>query len=198
MSIFAPAPKSADWPRLSSNDPGPCHYRQKARSSPVLEVEVGHLSTSPRRAAKSPSAPRRSALKSDTPAIQSTSVGAEATKATKSRAREPPNCCTTARSRYEPSRLRYPSDLTDPDWKRLSPLIPTAKLRLPMADDPERSAASFEAARPPRPVELGRHAREHPLALYVECREHVQREGPQPCVSAWKSDPVFGVIGVQN
>lgn len=32
------------------------------------------------------------------------------------------------RHRYDRSRLRYPSDLTDPEWALIEPLIPPAKL----------------------------------------------------------------------
>ncbi len=31
------------------------------------------------------------------------------------------------RGRYDRSRLRYPSDLTDDEWARVAPLIPPAK-----------------------------------------------------------------------
>jgi transposase len=34
---------------------------------------------------------------------------------------------TKNRARYDRSRLRYPSDLTDPEWDLISPLIPPAK-----------------------------------------------------------------------
>ncbi|HSV26243.1 MAG TPA: IS5/IS1182 family transposase, partial [Xanthobacteraceae bacterium] len=31
------------------------------------------------------------------------------------------------RARYDRSKLRYPSDLTDDEWKLVAPLIPPAK-----------------------------------------------------------------------
>ena len=34
---------------------------------------------------------------------------------------------TKNRARYDRSRLRYPSDLTDPEWELIAPLIPPAK-----------------------------------------------------------------------
>ena len=34
---------------------------------------------------------------------------------------------TENRSRYDRSRLRYPSDLTDDEWRHIEPLIPAAK-----------------------------------------------------------------------
>jgi transposase len=34
---------------------------------------------------------------------------------------------TKNRARYDRSRLRYPSDLTDPEWALITPLIPPAK-----------------------------------------------------------------------
>jgi transposase len=34
---------------------------------------------------------------------------------------------TENRARYDRSRLRYPSDLTDPEWELIAPLIPPAK-----------------------------------------------------------------------
>jgi len=34
---------------------------------------------------------------------------------------------TENRARYDRSRLRYPSDLTDPEWALTAPLIPPAK-----------------------------------------------------------------------
>ena len=88
------------------------------------------------------------------------------------------------RARYDRSRLRYPSDLTDEEWALIEPHIPPAK---PGGDkrtvnlrevvnglmyilstgcqwrgDPERPAAALDPARLFRSVELGRHARPHP------------------------------------
>jgi len=73
------------------------------------------------------------------------------------------------RGRYDRSRLRYPSDLTDEEWALVEPLIASAKRggnkrtvdvrevvnglmyvlskRLPMASDPEGSAAAQHGAR---------------------------------------------------
>ena len=34
---------------------------------------------------------------------------------------------TENRGRYDRSKLRYPSDLTDREWARVAPLIPVAK-----------------------------------------------------------------------
>ena len=47
---------------------------------------------------------------------------------------------------------------------------------MPVAGDPERSAATQHAFRLSRFVELRRHARSHHHALYVECREQGERE----------------------
>ena len=35
---------------------------------------------------------------------------------------------TKNRARYDRSKLRYPSDLTDDEWKLIEPLIPPGKL----------------------------------------------------------------------
>ena len=92
---------------------------------------------------------------------------------------------TKNRARYDRSRLRYPSDLTDAEWDLIAPLIPPAKRggnkrtvdlreivngldvrlehRLPVAGDPEGPAAALHIARLSRPVELGRNARPHPF-----------------------------------
>jgi len=72
------------------------------------------------------------------------------------------------RGRYDRSRLRYPSDLTDEEWALVEPLITPAKRggnkrtvdvrgsqwpdvcaehRLPMASDPEGPAAAQHRAR---------------------------------------------------
>src|SRR5262249_42119080 len=97
---------------------------------------------------------------------------------------EPPLMWTAEnRARYDRSRLRYPSDLTDEEWALISPRIPPARrggnkrtvnLReiergdvhpehgLPMASDPERPATALDLVRLLRSVELGRHARSHP------------------------------------
>jgi transposase len=97
------------------------------------------------------------------------------------------------RARYDRSRLRYPSDLTDEEWALISPRIPPAqawwhqthgepardrqradvhpKHGLPMASDSERPATALDLVRLLRSVELGRHARSH-----LECRERAGRE----------------------
>ena len=69
------------------------------------------------------------------------------------------------RGRYDRSRLRYPSDLTDEEWRLVEPLIAPPKRggnkrtvdvrevvnglmhRLPMASDPEGPAAAQHGAR---------------------------------------------------
>ena len=87
------------------------------------------------------------------------------------------------RARYDRSRLRYPSDLTDDEWAHVAPLIPPARRGgnkrqvdvrevmngimyvfehgMPVAGDPERLAATQHGARLSRLVELRRHARSH-------------------------------------
>ena len=88
------------------------------------------------------------------------------------------------RGRYDRSRLRYPSDLTDDEWNLVGPLIPPGKrggdkrtvimrevvnglmyilsTGCQMAGDPEGPAAALDFIRLFRPVELGWHARSHP------------------------------------
>ena len=88
------------------------------------------------------------------------------------------------RGRYDRSKLRYPSDLTDDEWAHIEPLIPPAKRGgnrrhvnvrevmnedhvcfehgMPVAGDPERPAGAQHAVRLSRLVELGRHAGPHP------------------------------------
>ena len=88
------------------------------------------------------------------------------------------------RGRYDRSKLRYPSDLTDDEWAHVEPLITPAKrggnkrhveVREVMngimyilstgcqwACDPERSAAAQYTFRLSRLVELRRHAGSHP------------------------------------
>jgi hypothetical protein len=87
------------------------------------------------------------------------------------------------RARYDRSRLRYPSDLTDDEWKLVEPLIPPGRRggdkrtvilrevvnglnvyslhRLSVAGHPERPAAALDVVRLFRPVELGSHSRSH-------------------------------------
>ena len=88
------------------------------------------------------------------------------------------------RARYDRSHLRYPSDLTDDEWKLVEPLIPPGKrggdkrtvimreivngLMYILSTGcqwraiPERPAAALDLVRLFRPVELGWHARSHP------------------------------------
>ena len=105
------------------------------------------------------------------------------------------------RARYDRDQLRYPSDLTDEEWALIEPLIPPAKPgggkrtvdaarggqradvcavdRLPVAGDPEGSAAAQHGLRLFRPVDLGRHARAHPSCAL--CRmPRAGRAGGQP------------------
>jgi transposase len=102
------------------------------------------------------------------------------------------------RARYDRSRLRYPSDLTDQEWERLSPLIPPAKRGGNKRRVDEREVVNglmyilssgcqwraFPKDLPPRStlhgyLDLwswdGALNRIH-HALYVECREHAERE----------------------
>jgi hypothetical protein len=80
------------------------------------------------------------------------------------------------RARYDRSKLRYPSDLTDDEWRLVEPLIPPGKTsggkrtvimrevvnalmyysldRLSVARDPERPAAEKLGLRLLRPVDL--------------------------------------------
>src|SRR5438552_4608005 len=88
------------------------------------------------------------------------------------------------RGRYDRSKLRYPSDLTDDEWAHVEPLIPPAKrggnkrhieVREVMNGImyilstgcqwraiPERSATTQHTFRLSRLVELRRHAGSHP------------------------------------
>ena len=88
------------------------------------------------------------------------------------------------RGRYDRSKLRYPSDLTDEEWALSEPLIPPGKrggnrrtvnvrevvnglmnvlsTGWPVAGDPQGLAAALNGVRLFRSVELGRHARPHP------------------------------------
>jgi len=88
------------------------------------------------------------------------------------------------RARYDRSKLRYPSDLTDDEWKLVEPLIPPGKRgggkrtvvmrevvnglmyifvdRLPVARDPERPAAEKLGLRLLRSVDLRWHIGPHP------------------------------------
>jgi hypothetical protein len=79
------------------------------------------------------------------------------------------------RTRYDRSKLRYPSDLTDEEWGLVEPLIPPGKTgggkrtvimrevvnglmysldRLSVARDPERPAAEKLGLRPLRSVDI--------------------------------------------
>ena len=87
------------------------------------------------------------------------------------------------RGRYDRSHLRYPSDISDDEWRLVEPLIPPGKRggdkrtvnmreivngdvrsfdRLPVARHPEGPAATFHGAWLFRSLELGRHARSDP------------------------------------
>ena len=87
------------------------------------------------------------------------------------------------RARYDRSKLRYPSDLTDAEWTHIKPLIPPARRggNRRHCDERElvnglmyilsagcqwraipKDADALDAARLFHPVELGRHARPHP------------------------------------
>ena len=92
------------------------------------------------------------------------------------------------RGRYDRSKLRYPSDLTDDEWALVEPLIPPARRggnrrhvdvrevmngimyvlsKESVASDPKRPSAAQHGARLSGLVELRRHARSHPSrALY--------------------------------
>ena len=87
------------------------------------------------------------------------------------------------RARYDRSKLRYPSDLTDEEWSHVEPLIRPGKrggnkrtvnvrevvnglmyilsTGLPVAGYPQRPAAALDGVRLLRALELGRHARSH-------------------------------------
>ena len=87
------------------------------------------------------------------------------------------------RARYDRSHLRYPSDLSDDEWKLVETVDPARQARrrqthsdhargcerphvyslhrLSVAGDPERPAAALDVVRLFRPMELGWHARSH-------------------------------------
>ena len=116
------------------------------------------------------------------------------------------------RVRYDRSKLRYPSDLTDEKWSLIAPLIPQAKRGGNMRTVAERDVvdgvmyilstgcqwASLPKDLPPRSrvsdyfpslgLGLGRHARSHPSALYVKCRELAERE----------ASPISAIIDSQS
>ena len=86
---------------------------------------------------------------------------------------------TENRGRYDRDRLRYPSDLTDEEWKLVEPLIPPAKrggdkrtvdirevvnaLMYVLSTGCQwRAIPKDLPPRLSRLVELGRHARSHP------------------------------------
>jgi transposase len=117
---------------------------------------------------------------------------------------------TENRSRYDRSRLRYPSDLTDEEWTRIKPLIPPAKrggnkrtvdvreivnglmyilstgcqwAALPK-DLPPRSTVNRYFVRWHHDRTLGRLHH----ALYVQCREQAGRD----------ASPTVGIIDSQS
>jgi transposase len=105
------------------------------------------------------------------------------------------------RVRYDRSKLRYPSDLTDDEWAHVAPLIAPAKRGgnrrhvdvrevmngimyvfehgMPVAGDPERPATAQHAVRLSRLVELGRHAGSHPSRALCGV-PRARRTGSQP------------------
>jgi len=108
------------------------------------------------------------------------------------------------RPKYNRDKLRYPSDLTDDEWSHVEPLIPPAKRggRKRSVEPREivnglmyvlstgcsgvmfpKTAAEEHAVWLFRPLELGRHADRIHHALYVKCREDMDREAsPTACV----------------
>lgn len=102
------------------------------------------------------------------------------------------------RARYDRSRLRYPSDLTDQEWGRLSPLIPPARRGGNRRRVDEREVVnglmyilSSGCQWRPIPKDLPPRSTLHGYldlwswdgtldrihyALYVECREHAEHE----------------------
>ena len=123
------------------------------------------------------------------------------------------------RGRYDRSRLRYPSDLTDEEWALVEPLIPPAKRggnkrtvnmrevvngadvcfehRLPVAGDPEGLAAALDGVRLFRSVELGRHARSHPSTrstANVARRADAKQVPPPPSSTAKASKALKKIL----
>ena len=115
------------------------------------------------------------------------------------------------RARYDRSRLRYPSDLTEQEWERLCPLIPPAKRGGNKRRVNERevvnglmyvlsSGCQWRAIPKDLPPRSTLHGyldlwswdgtldRIH-YALYVECREHAEREA-SPTVAIIDSQSV--------
>jgi len=102
------------------------------------------------------------------------------------------------RARYDRSKLRYPSDLTDDEWGLVEPLIPPGKSgggkrtvimrevvngsdvhsldRLSVARDPERPAAEKLGLRLLRSWTYDGTLQRIHYALYEQCRERAQRE----------------------
>ncbi len=103
------------------------------------------------------------------------------------------------RGRYDRSKLRYPSDLTDEEWRLVEPLIPPAKRgggkrtvamrevvnglmyvlsTMPMARDPEGPAGAEHGSWLPGFVGLRRHA-EAPASCLVRPVSGEGRAGSQ-------------------
>ena len=105
---------------------------------------------------------------------------------------------TENRGRYDRSKLRYPSDLTDEEWALVATADPAGKrggnkrhvdvrevvngLMYVLSTGCQWRAIPKDL--PPRctvlrlfrPVELGRHARSHPSRALRQCREQAGRE----------------------
>ena len=62
---------------------------------------------------------------------------------------------------------------------------------------PDDLADVFPFARIQRSLRTSNRAAAYAAAAHVHA-EYEKQSHPLVCVSAWKSDPVFGVIGVQN
>ncbi len=73
---------------------------------------------------------------------------------------------TENRIRYDRSKLRYPSDLTDEEWAVIGPLIPRAK----------RGGNKRTSRRPRRGARTACAVQRIHHALYVACREQAGRE----------------------
>ena len=131
---------------------------------------------------------------------------------------------TETRPRYNRDSLRYPSDLTDDEWALVAPLIPLAKRggrrrsvdvrevlngllyvlstgcqwRYVPKDLPPRSTlfGYFDLWTYQGVIDRIHHA------LYVQCREHLQREaGPTACIidsQSVKSSEKGGLISTRT
>src|SRR5271170_5974406 len=109
------------------------------------------------------------------------------------------------RHRYDRDQLRYPSDLTDAEWRHIEPLIPSAKrgggkTHRQHARGGQRGDVRAEHRLPVALYPEGPTAAQHGdgylcqwgwdgtlekmhHALYVKCREHAEREAsPTVCI----------------